>query len=137
MLALSAQMKNEGRISEYTIWAICIYLVGSAIYNLASLGSSWGQAQILLLLLAIGYQMLKIITGIALYFKKALTPYLALVILVWTLVATIQGLYTQPEASLNLYSVAYIVISLAILVAFVLYCFWLNKQGYYAEGTRA
>jgi len=128
---------KKRRKSEYIIWAICIYLVGSAIYKLASLSDSLGQVPILLLLVAIGYQTLKIITGVTLYFKKTYTPYLALVILAWTLVATIQGVYSQPEPSLNLYSVAYIAISLVILVAFVVYCFWLKKQGYYVETTRA
>jgi hypothetical protein len=128
---------EKGRKEKLVIWAICCFLIGSSMYSLVSTSDSLSSAPILLALLAIGYKVLKIVTGVTLYFKKAFTPYLALAIFVWTLIATIYGAYSYPEASLNWYSLVYITISLAIPVAFVVYCFRLKKRGYYVENIRA
>jgi len=114
-----------------TAYALCLYLVGAAIYSLA--GLSW-SAPPALLAMAIIYQLLRLVAGTALFFRFGIAPYLLVVILLWSVVATLLGYSANPVSHQSAYVIIYAVVSTLFLASIVLYSFSLKRKGYFWVG---
>lgn len=117
-----------------TAYALCLYLVGAAIYSLA--GLSW-SAPPALLAMAIIYQLLRLVAGTALFFRFGIAPYLLVVILLWSVVATLLGYSANPVSHQSAYVIIYAVVSTVFLASIVLYSFYLKRKGYFLGGKSA
>ena len=115
-------------------YALCLYLVGSAIYSLA--GLSWSHPPALLAM-AITYQILRLVAGTALFFRFGIAPYLLVVILLWTVFATLLGYSANPISNQSAFVIIYTVVSTVFLVSIVLYSFYLKKKGYFLGAESA
>lgn len=115
-------------------YALCLYLVGAAIYSLASL--SWSNPPALLAM-AITYQILRLVAGIALFFRFGIAPYLLVAILLWTVVAILLGYSANPISNQSAFVVIYTVVSTVFLSSIVLYSFHLKKKGYFLGSESA
>ncbi|MEH6783860.1 MAG: hypothetical protein V7688_08265 [Alcanivorax jadensis] len=117
-----------------TAYFLCLYLVGAAIYSLA--GLSWSAPPALLAMASI-YQLLRLVAGIALFFRFGIAPYLLVVILLWSVVATLLGYCANPLSHQSAYVIIYTVVSTAFLASIVLYSFHLKRKGYFLGGEGA
>lgn len=111
-----------------TVYVLCLYLVGAAIYS--SAGLSWSAPPALLAMASI-YQLLRLVAGTALYFRFGIAPYLLVVILLCSVVATILGYSANPLSRQSAYVIIYTVFSTVFLASIVLYSFHLKRKGYF------
>lgn len=116
------------------VYVLCLYLVGSAIYSLAIL--PW-SAPAALLAMAIVFQLIKLASGVTLFFRVGIAPYLLAVVLLWSVVATLLGFRSHPVSQQSMYVITYTVISEAFLFAIVVYSFYLKRSGYFVGGPNA
>ena len=123
--------------TSMAIYLICTYFIGSAAYSLFSIMSAATITFNGLLFAAVGFQSLKVCAGLALYFRQSFTRYIALAILVWSLIATGLGFINRPLSSQTTYTLIYVAVTLSMLLAFTAYTFWLGKRGYYAQSFHA
>ncbi|PNE01843.1 hypothetical protein A15D_02619 [Alcanivorax sp. MD8A] len=125
------KMEVRGVNKPITAYILCLYLVGAAIYSLA--GLSW-SAPPALLTMAVIYQLLRLTAGAALFFRFGIAPYLLVVVLLWSVVATLQGYSVHPLSHQSIYVIIYTVVSIVFLASIALYSFHLKRKGYFLGG---